>query len=231
MKPLDLIKKLLRLNRSSNLHEAALALQKAREIASLHRIDLKLVNPDEEWRAVTHRDIMTDKRLAVERKYASIIVQTFFRVSCVFVPKAEDQSHLTMIGTATDLEVANYVYVFLVRHFRFCWRHHRGRLRNRVAFMRGLFVGLYSKLDKAQPPVEDHAITISHATYKRHLFPHGLVPHRCPKPFRNSQAFHAGYIQGQQTEIRSGIRSTIPATLEIKNAPLEHRQFRQPAGT
>jgi hypothetical protein len=210
MKAFDLIKKLLRLNRSSNPHEAALALQKAREIAVRHRIDLQSVNPDEDQKTITHQDIATDKRLVCERKYAMIIVQEFFRVSCVFVPSSADP-HVVMIGTITDLEIANYIYVFLVRHFRFCWRHHRGRLRNRPAFMRGLFVGLFSKLQRAQPPIEDRALVCTHEAYKRQLFSQGLVPMRPAKNWRNSQAFHVGWIHGQQIEIRDGIKSAATA--------------------
>lgn len=226
---LEKLKKLLRLARSSNPHEAALAMEKAMALAAEHRVSLDQVNPDHEPPRFTHRD--DDEhfvRLPVEHQFAGMIVQRFFRVkticrTCLRAGRdgwPQRREVMTLVGTETDVEIGLYVVGFLVHHFRFCWRHHRGRCRNRTAFMRGMFAGLYHKLLSAEPPAApaSAATTALEVSMNGYLAQHfGELKDRS-MPGGGSEAtaaMRAGYRQGQQTEIRGGIKPGAPAPLAL----------------
>ena len=74
---LEKLRKLLRLARSSNPHEAALAMAKAMALAAEHRIALDQVNPDHETPRFTHRDDGEDFR-RMPHEHQCMIVQRFF---------------------------------------------------------------------------------------------------------------------------------------------------------
>ncbi|MBI5768723.1 MAG: DUF2786 domain-containing protein [Verrucomicrobia bacterium] len=156
------IKKLLRLARSANPHEAQLAMQRALQLAEEHRVAVDGLNPDAATPLITHQDTDSLARLGYDRNFAALIVKRFFRVrpivrGAIHVvdgwPRAGEK--LSFVGTTSDIEIALYVYHFLVRHFAFCWRKHRGRLRNRYSYVHGMFEGLYHKLVEAEPPAPE----------------------------------------------------------------------------
>lgn len=215
---LEKLKKLLRLARSSNPHEAALAMEKAMALAAEHRVALDQINPDHEAARVTHRDHEDQlARLSDEHQFAARIVQRFFRVRCIVRNRwtgPTDQwrpvsrEFITCVGTASDVEIALYVIGFLVHHFRFCWRHHRGRIRNRRAFMTGMFRGLYSKLLDAEPPTETEASTALVVSHDAYIAAHigETTPKGHCEDHEATAALTAGFSQGLKTEIRGGLR-------------------------
>lgn len=224
---LEKLRKLLRLARSSNAHEAALAMQKAMELAAEHRISLDQVNPDHQAPRFTHReDADHFTRLPHEHQFAGMIVQRFFRVKTicrtVCRPGRDDwpqrREVLALVGTETDVEIGLYVVGFLVHHFRFCWRHHRGRCRNRAAFMRGMFAGLYQKLKEAENPEPVATTSALQISMKAYIAQHfgELKDKDTPGGGENaSAALRAGYQQGRQTEIRGGLKPGAPAPLAL----------------
>lgn len=222
---IERLKKLLRLARSSNPHEAALAMEKAMELATEHRIALDQINPDHEAPRFTHRHHEEHfVRLPHEHQFAANICKAFFRVRCIITTVCragrdgwpQRRETVVIVGTDTDVEIANYVLGFLVHHFRFCWRKHRGRCRNRYAFMHGMFLGLYSKLsEKYATPAGDQeqAIVVSMDTYVgEHL---GKITSKGFASPTATAAHVAGWAQGRKTEIHNGLKpgaSTLALT-------------------
>lgn len=222
---LDRLQKLLRLARSSNPHEAALAMQRAMELAAEHRIALDQVDPDRESPRFTHRQHEDHfVRLPHEHQFAAAICKAFFDVRCIVQQVCrpgrggylQRREVITIVGTKSAVEIAHYVLGFLVHHFRFCWRKHRGRCRNRYAYMHGMFVGLYGKLaERHTAPATGHeaALVVSMDHYLAEHFG-DLTKHGFTKPTATA-AHMAGYLQGRQTEIRPGLKPGVPAPLAL----------------
>ncbi|MBI5771895.1 MAG: DUF2786 domain-containing protein [Verrucomicrobia bacterium] len=219
------IKKLLRLARSANPHEAQLAMQRALQLAEEHRVAVDALNPDAMAPLLTHQDTDSLARLGYDRRFAAIITQRFFRVRPVvrFAVHVVDGwprggEKLSFVGTASDIEIALYVYHFLVRHFGYCWRLHRGRLRNRYSYVHGMFEGLYTKLADAEPPAAERKargteLALSMDGYiAQHI---GETSSKGMADPSAAAARYAGYIRGRQTEIRNAVKAPAEQTLAL----------------
>lgn len=219
---IEKIKKLLRLSRSSNPHEAELALAKAMALAAEHRVALESIDPDDDRHVVGHTHTDPWRAITKEKKYASIICQTFFNVT-TFTDYMFDKGSMSIkrricfVGTVTDRQIALYVFGFLVQHFRYCWRHHRGRCRSRDSYLAGMYTGIFSKLignpqTTAKPGL---AMVPSHRAYiARHFGELFSSNQRKTVKFADS-AFRQGFVQGLKTNIRKGVKTTIPKTHRI----------------
>ena len=209
---LDKIKKLLRLSRSANQHEAELALSRAMQLAAKHRIDLSKVDASEE-NAVTHKYSKSWKRVPLEGQLAATIVNRFFRVKTIYHQSWREEK-IAIIGTRSDVEIARYVFDFLVGHFRRSWNKRiNRRLRRRDAFMQGMYHGLFFKLLESEEPSEseDAAIVSSFGTYIEEFFGKLTTKESKQKrrPGTDASRF-AGYQAGQATDIHPAIRKDNP---------------------
>lgn len=219
---IDKIKKLLRLSRSSNPHEAQLALQRALELARAHGVAVESLNPDEQAKekTVTHRDTPARQRMSYDKEYAVRICGAFFRITPVFRNKVVRPAvgypylakYVTFVGTAADVEIALYVYGFLVHHFAYCWRKFRGRLRNRHAYVDGMFIGLFCKLRDAQPEPTEREVKGNELVLAEHnAYIEAVIGATSSKEFgrpdHDAQAAKwAGYLQGQRTNILNPLK-------------------------
>lgn len=217
------VKKLLRLARSANPHEAQLALQRALELAREHGIAVGGLNPDEQAKekTVTHRDTDPAQRLSYDSRYAAMVCQRFFNVATVERAKIAFSDgwprrvvYLMFVGSSSDLEIALYVYGFLKHHFAFCWRKHRGRLRNRQAFVYGMFQGVFANLLESKPPVEPvEAKGTELAIDARRNYIVAVVGKTTARDFRPPgndarAATWAGFLHGQKTSIRNALKES-----------------------
>lgn len=223
---IEKIKKLLRLARSSNPHEAALAMQRALALAEEHRIAIEGINPDQSAPAFAHRSGKVFARMSHDQTFASLIVQRFFRVKAITKGCVRVDKHgwpcagekMTFVGTESDLEIAFYVFDFLTHHFAYCWRKHRGRCRNRYSFIHGMFVGLHSKLSESEPPAparssKGNELELSMKAYIAEHF--GELKTKGMPDAKAQAARWAGYVQGRKTEIRPGIKQTETTPLAL----------------
>lgn len=209
------IKKLLRLARSSNPHEAQLALARALELAREHHVAIEGLNPDDaaKEKTVTHEDTEPSLRLSYDKEYAVRICSLFFGITAVFRtaivmhrgwPKRA--RHVSFVGTPTDVTIALYVYGFLQQHFAFCWRKHKGRLRNRHAFIDGMFRGIVRRLFDAQPETDRNVTGTELVVAERESY---IAQHigktnayAYGQPDHNAQAaLNAGWHEGRNTVI------------------------------
>jgi hypothetical protein len=209
---IEKIKKLLRMKRGGTSAEVETALNLAQELARKHGIDLANVDPNEEseQRRITHEDAVRSGRIQWESKYAMLIAQNFFNVTTVIRAVGWRQCVLTFIGTAWDVQIAIYVFRFLVGHFRREWNSRRGRCRNRQAFMYGMFIGLSTKLSEKRPMVNtDGLALIVHDKARRDRYMQttfGETKQTSTKPDGDAaEAKYRGWLAGRETEIREGV--------------------------
>ncbi len=224
---IEKVRKLLRLARSANPHEADLALEKAMALAREHRIQIEGLSVDqaEKATATTHGSSDAFSRMSYGKRYAATIVQRFFNVSAVVGPTIlvidgwpRAGRKLNFVGTSVDVQIALYVYVFLTRRFAYCWAHHRGLMRNRRSFVHGMYWGIYSKLKEAEPPEPPHAPGLVLAERNAYI---GAVfgpteNNESKSPDRLAQAAAwAGYLKGRETEIRRPLARPKEETLAL----------------
>lgn len=228
---IEKIKKLLRMKRGGTAGEIENALAMAAELARKHGIDLGSVDPDApDAKPITHVADALKLRITAEEKYAAAILVNFFNVQICMTPAInlyilKRPAKITFIGTDWDCQIARYVYIFLRDHFRRSWnRRENRRLKNRNAFLNGMFLGLAAKLEEArrkEPGVG--LIAVDRALQLRKEYLARLFPNATDKKIDedNSGADaskYAGIIAGQKTEIRSGLnkaeepkRAALPA--------------------
>lgn len=222
---IEKIRKLLRMKRGGTPDEVATALRLAQELAEKHGIDLGTVNPDEEAeRPINHMDAVHGARIQSECTYAGMICDHFFNVN-VFAAVTDDRTKYCMrfVGTDWDTQIAIYVYHFLIGHFRREWRDKRGRLRNRQAFMWGMYLGLSRKLRERQPlPVQTPGIIPVDrqlARRKQYIEARWKLETESAAPDTDSdQARYRGFLAGQETEIRGGVKTNKPNDALIVDA-------------
>lgn len=228
---IEKIKKLLRLARSSNPHEAQLALARAMALAREHSVAIDGLNPDEaaKEKTVTHEDTEPTLRLSYDKEYAVRVCQLFFRITPVFRTSIvmhrgwpTRAKRVSFVGTRTDIAIALYVYGFLLHHFAFCWRKHKGRLRNRHAFVDGMFRGIARTLMDAEPAPTERDVNgteLMVADHSRYIDAHiGKTTDRAyGAPDHNAQAaLNAGWIEGRNTVIAKPLTPAAAAPLTLK---------------
>ena len=217
---IDKIKKLLRMKRGGTPDEIATALRLAQELAEKHDIDLNAVNPDEETireKPISHEDAICGSRVSWESRYASLVVNQFFKVR-VFQSVNDNQTKyvLRFVGEEWDRQIALYVYRFLCGHFRREWKTKRGRCRNRQAFMYGMYLGLCGKLRDRQPEVQQAGIIRADRALARrnqYIAEHfGELDSESVKPDGDAaQARYRGWLAGRATVINSGVKDAAGA--------------------
>lgn len=148
------IAKLLALADSPNQHEAELAMKQAQRLMLKHNIDTVAAAAREgfSFRSVGEAKKRTDGH---EKILAGILGGHFF-VKVVWIPWYEPLSGksgtvLEMNGTASNLDVAAYVYDFLLRTGERLWREHKKASgiisdRERRRFLLGMMMGFSEKL-------------------------------------------------------------------------------------
>lgn len=222
------IKKLLRLARSSNPHEAQLAMERAMQLAREHEIAIEGLNPDDAARekTVTHRDSEEHVRISYDKEYAVRICCRFFHVEAVWVKIIIRRdgwpqlgTKITFVGRRSDLEIALYVYHFLQHNFSFCWRKHRGRFRNRRAFVDGMFHGIYSRLREAEPPRDTKGTELVVRELETYIaaIMGETTKGEYTEPDHNAHAArNAGWMAGRETSIRTPLNASAETTLALE---------------
>lgn len=237
---LDKIKKLLRLSRSSNPHEAALALQRAMEIAQANSIHLASIDPDDEVAGIRHKERM-EARLHYEKRLAISLVQDFFSVRII-----RGWNNLKIVGRAPDIQIAEYAYVYVVRACRLCmaaWEKEEAASRRRVtinkrrSFILGFMEGVRKNLAKLSIVRSDslESVTAVLATnllekrrrddYVAERWKLGKLP---PVSFRVTDgAATNGFLDGMKTNINrpvAGAGLTHPR--QLAQNTVDHRPSR-----
>ena len=219
---MEKLKKLLRLGQSSNPNEAALAMEKAFELASRHNIDMESVDLDDETRRILHQAFGIGQRFSLIRKLTIAILERFFNVSVVM-----DRPNWLFVGTATDIEIAIYVHGFLVgacsRSLRAYQAEQPRKLSptKRNSFIAGFMYGITNKLrDRQEQMAIDETKTAVALRAKENR--EGYIADNfkiesfsIERGKRNQTALMSGFIAGKETEISKAVNGTKAAPLQL----------------
>jgi len=213
---IEKIKKLLRLSRSSNRHEAELALSRAAELATRHKIDLASVDPDADSESLGHEFFEMGLRVSFLQHRALNICVRFFHVEvCIYRPR------VVFVGTPTDIAIANYVCGFLQqqgRRFLREWEAEERKARLKVTknkrenFIQGFIYGIAANLTEANRFAMDDAkfaIVLAEQKSRRSAAMDALIPNRETAQRiikrENTTAIMAGWRKGKETKIAPAI--------------------------
>ena len=209
--------KLLALAESANEHEAALAMQRVRELYARHNLDHLRTQAVRQY---VHCVIsFKRKRSDIADTLISGVLMEHFFVTPVFVTSYDahdlcEYRALDVMGTRENVELAEYVYHFLRHRAETLWQRHRkatrAPARGRSDFMLGLFQGFGQKLRAPFLTVEETALVRSRdaalESFKRQHYPH-LRAKTHSGGGHDMNAFHSGHAEGRNLTIHKGIRA------------------------
>lgn len=229
---LEKIRALLRLAKSDNPHEAALAMQKAVELAMKHALDLSDISPDDDLNKIIGERLPCPARLAREWVEAFNVVHGFFNVHLTVL---KGGGKVVFVGTKMDIEIADYICHFLVRSCRDCLAKFKAAekaVRRKTTgakvlnYVDGFFYAIRLNLRKQRETQQAEnaglAIVLSNGREARQaaademLNSLGKSTTITTAPVRKDRrAMIAGFIQGSNTQINPGLRgnnSTLALT-------------------
>lgn len=208
---IEKIKKLLRLGRdkSATPAEAAVALQKAQDLAAEHGVDLGALPPDQDGTGgMSHSTENSTKGPAQVR--ASSLVKRHFNVETVF-DSTGPKRVIHFIGVETNCQIAAYVYIYVVRAANSAWKNRSNkRLRDRTAFISGFI----SAIDRMMPEkFHQPGLVVAADRYIEGVILAGktgikITGLKTPKKPLSEKAFRDGYIEGTGAGINNALRGT-----------------------
>lgn len=201
------------MKRGGTPEEIATALHLAQELANKHKIDLASINPDDETDSkITQKEIILGSRIQWECKYAVLICKKFFHVEILIHRLIK--LRIVFIGTQNDIEIARYVYAFIVRRMRASWLTKRGRARNRQAFLYGMFLGICSNLRENQEnhQSDDGLILIKRgiaqrSSYVKKNFGNDVEYKNVEPNTKSDIALMKGFFAGKEVIIHDGLQA------------------------
>ncbi len=204
------IKGLLRMDKGGESTEIETALFLAKKLADKYQIDLDAVNPEEYSETVSHQTYEGKSRIQYEEKYSLLILIQFFNVESLTISGFKKQ--VVIIGTKSNIEIADYTYSFLIKHFRNEWKKNKGRLKKRQAFMYGMYSGICYKLSKANNMLsQSEGLVLREKKeelrdYIQEQFGETTKTSVVLKD-NSKSAYNKGFVSGMRTNIHKGIDS------------------------
>lgn len=157
------IKKLLRLASSTNEHEASLALEKCRALATEYDIDISGIDAwtdkikENEVIEKNHIDL-DQRRKSISSRFVCWLIQKHFGCRIIYHGSRNSKWRIYFIGKKRDIETGIYVYGYLNTLFMELWHKYRkdknARTQVRGSYIYGLYSGLDGKLTEAQKQAE-----------------------------------------------------------------------------
>jgi predicted SprT family Zn-dependent metalloprotease len=222
------VEKLLALAESTNEHEAAIAMERVREIYARHNIDrVAKQNPSSMIHCVITR--RKKKTESCESLIFSILNEHFFvrsiHTSIFDAEACEEYKAVELLGTRENVVIAEYVYHFLWNTLQDLWKAYQKNSKKKDArakrsYMLGVLSGFRDKLNKGtktntthpdRTPTECYAlIAQGHAELSQ------FVGYRYPKLSKRSwsaghaerSSFEAGKAEGANLNLRRGLHHT-----------------------
>jgi len=164
---IDQLTKLLRLAQSGNVHEAAAATSAAQRLMLKYNLSEPLSPTQAAHYSHRHLGDPTGRVTEAERILACILGEHFF-VQTIWVSvyrPFEDKrgSVLEICGTRDNLELASYVYDYLLKSGERLWLEYKATHQvtsnaDRRDFLAGVFTGVREKLKKDQKKLEKEGL-------------------------------------------------------------------------
>lgn len=222
------VEKLLALAESTNEHEAAIAMERVREIYARHNIDrVAKQSPS----AMIHCVITRKKKRteSYETLIFSILNQHFFvnsiHTSIYDAESCEEFNAVELLGTRENVVIAEYVYHFLWNTLHDLWKAYQKTskpkdARAKRSYMLGVLSGFRDKLNKGtttstshpdRTPTECHAL-IAQGQAELSQFVGYRYPKLSTRSWSTGQAekssFEAGKAEGANLNLRRGLHQS-----------------------
>lgn len=213
----DRIRKLLRLSKSPNQHEAELALAMAIEIAAKHKVDLATLSLDDDTRRLIEDRVRMGERYSLSKSLAILTAQRFFNVRCIRADPV-----LCVIGTTSDVAIARHVIEFLRQSCDRSFadfkrpRLFKNLLKARRSYTAGFFYGITCVLERTKVNLlaQNNSLLPILATEERRRDAFAAAAHPNtvsvklyrPASFTGNILMH-GYMSGLSTRINPAIHT------------------------
>lgn len=220
---LDKIKKLLRLSKSPNQHEAELALARAMEISERYHLDLHDIDLGDDCNRIIQERVRVGARISFTRRLVLGLVNSYFRVTVIF-----GRPEIIFVGEKADIEIATYAYEFLVGA---CSRatvafanERRGRLSKtkKCSFVQGFIYGVSSTMKKARAELMENnpgmGLAVLTAEQERAAFVASNIETRLVKFDKqrlNRSAIVDGFMAGERTKILPAMKGGAAQPLAL----------------
>ena len=222
------IEKLIRLSQSSNIHEAELAMQKAKQIAIEHDLDLsqlEVTAMQDTKEDFTQETIEEKGKSSCISIYIEDILRKHFKVRILTRRIRYSKTVKIAVGRKSDIHAATYIKNYLEMTFMRLWKSYKKlnnlTVRDKTTYIKGLWKGLDSKLTeieketvskKSEDIQNKYAIIVKNEiqllnSAVNKFFPsigNTKVYHRNNG---SSDTFNAGFNSGKQIELNSALTS------------------------
>jgi predicted SprT family Zn-dependent metalloprotease len=211
---LDKVKKLLALAQSDQPHEAESAMSKANALMlkwNLNHSDLS------EQRKHSIRHLGEASKIFAHLKILSCLLRDFFFVDTLWVytfcpHKGKEGRVLEILGRPENVELAEYVYHYILNYGDRQWKEHRKSVKggSRMNFLYGVILGFYEKCDRGRELQREEGLVwkgeawLAELMAKRHPRTRKTTPSRGQL---DQESFLAGKKQGEQMVLRRGMQS------------------------
>ena len=219
---LDRVAKLLALAESPNVHEAQAAASAAQRLMLKHNLDLAAARAQRGY-SFRHLGEPSGRISEAERWIANILREHFF-VETIWVPAyrpADGKAGrvLEICGTPANLELASYVYDFLLHAGERLWIAHkkengiRGN-RDRRAFLAGVMAGFLEKLRSERRANEKAGLVwVGDAELGRYFRRrHPSIRHTRHEGSARNEAHAQGRAAGRKLVLHRGIEANGTAS-------------------
>ena len=221
---LQRIRKLLALAESENVHEAEAAMARAK--ALMEKYEVEIGNHEHHFHYQFLGPPRKQKSIAIQ--FCAGILSRFFQVKVVWIRTQllHEQKGVWLLeicGSKTQLEIAEYVFDYLTRELERLWLHHKRKhphLKGKSPkrdYQAGVLRGLIKKLEGSDQSETGRQLVLVKQEkldrFFRDRHPHLHSGRRVT--YRKSREFDAGYHQGQNLELRQGLRADPEKTKTI----------------
>ena len=222
------IEKLIRLSKSSNQHEAELAMQKAKEIAMQNDLDMSQlqVTAEQDIKEEFTKEFIEDRgKKSCIAIYIFDILKKHFKVTTV-TARSYKSTEIYFIGRKDDVQSAKYIYNFLDVTFNRLWKEYKKQnnlpTRYKLTYMNGLWKGLLQKLDEIEREAlsknnidsqNKYAVIVKNEMVLRDEFMNNLFNNIKKTTTRHNlrgddETYNAGIASGRNININKGLNNS-----------------------
>jgi hypothetical protein len=226
---LDRIAKLLALAESPNEHEAQAAMSAAQRLMLKHNIEAAVTGVQAAL-CFRHLGKATGRVSEHERRLAMILDEHFF-VQVIWVPvwrvtEGKRGSVLEVCGTRDNVELAAYVYDFLMYTADALYRDDRKRRRDRShgerrKFLAGVMSGFHERLGRERKRSEAEGLVwvgdAETQQYFRRRHPHVRWARHAVST--TGEAYTRGQTAGRNIVLHRGVKGSASAPIRLLSAP------------
>lgn len=217
------IMKLLALGSSPNKYEAELAMQRAYELMQKYDIDIADIKQDE--KKYVDNTVPIGGKIYEEHLLVSRLCRDYFKVFSfvdsmpidknisysMMTDKLMDAKCIRFVGKKHHVEISLYVFAFLVYTFRKLYRKQNKiqKVRDKKAFMEGLYIGLNQKLEESHKKVEQEygIVVVEDADLLKHCHENwNLSDMNRKQRMVDKESYERGVKEGRSIDIHDGIQ-------------------------